>query len=166
MADSKARNHGSDAAEGDAASADDLEPASRAPTEEPGESRSVEVVAAQIVRSERAVFQGPLPPPEVLAGYEATLPGAADRILKLAERQAAHRQALEATVVAGDSRRHLIGLAAGTVVTVSALAPIATLAGVFVYGDRSRRRERERRLEETLAPIPASSEASEDRDDS
>lgn len=144
------------------------------------------LVAAQIVTSQQALFQGPLPPPEILAGYESTLPGAADRILAMAERQAAHRQALEAAVVEGDSRRHLIGLAAGVVVTMSALAlagvlaylghsgfsaltalaPIAALAGVFVYGDRSRRRERELRLEETLAPTPAEPEASEDRNNS
>lgn len=184
MAGNEARNHGSGDSEGDAASADDLEQTSRAPSEETGPSHSVELVAAQIVRSEHALFRGPLPPPEVLAEYETTLPGAADRILAMAERQAAHRQELEATVVAGDSRRQIIGLAAGALVTLSALAlagvlayfghsgvsaltalaPIATLAGVFVYGDRSRRRERERRLEETLAPTPASSEASEDRD--
>ncbi len=100
----------------------------------------------------------------------------------MAERQSRHRQEIETTVVAGDSRRQIIGLIAGTVVTISALAlagvlayfghggvsaltalaPIATLAGVFVYGDRSRRRERERRLEETLAPTPAAREPSKD----
>jgi uncharacterized membrane protein len=30
-------------------------------------------------------FSGPLPPPELLEGYERILPGAADRILKMAE---------------------------------------------------------------------------------
>ncbi len=104
----------------------------------------------------------------------------------MAERQSAHRQELETTVATGDSRRQLYGLLAGTVVTMSALAlagvlaffghsgvsaltalaPIATLAGVFVYGDRSRRQERERRLEETLAPTPADPEATEDRNNS
>ena len=78
------------------------------------------------------------------------------------------------------------GLVAGTVVTLAALAvagllavsghsafsaltaltPIAALAGVFVYGDRSRRQERERRLEETLAPTPADPEEIERQGDS
>lgn len=40
-------------------------------------------------------FAGPLPPPEIFAGYEKVLKGAADRILKMAERQAEHRQSLE-----------------------------------------------------------------------
>ena len=30
-------------------------------------------------------FSGPLPPPELLEGYERILPGAADRILRMAE---------------------------------------------------------------------------------
>lgn len=186
MAGNEARKHGSGVSRGDAASADAIEEqTSPEPGEEIGQSRSVGLVA-QIVKSEHALFQGPLPPPEVLAGYEATLPGAADRILAMAERQSAHRQELETTVATGDSRRQLYGLLAGTVVTMSALAlagvlaffghsgvsaltalaPIATLAGVFVYGDRSRRQERERRLEETLAPTPADPEATEDRNNS
>lgn len=39
-----------------------------------------------------ATYAGPLPPPEAFEKYERILPGAADRILKLAENQAAHRQ--------------------------------------------------------------------------
>ena len=186
MAGNEAQRHGRGASEGDAASADDLEQARSEPIEEAGQSPSVEVIAAQIVRSERALFRGPLPPPEILGGYEQALPGAADRILTMAEEQASHRQALEATVIAGDSRRSMWGLAAGTLVTLAALAvagllavsghsgfsaltaltPIAALAGVFVYGDRSRRRERERRLEETLAPTPADPEEIERQGDS
>jgi len=41
------------------------------------------------------VWQGPLPPPSALKGYEEVLPGAANRIIKMAERQVAHRQKLE-----------------------------------------------------------------------
>jgi len=33
----------------------------------------------------RSSFSGPLPPPQILADYERTMPGAADRIFKLAE---------------------------------------------------------------------------------
>ena len=43
-------------------------------------------------------FQGPIPPPNVLEAYERLVPGAAERILKMAENQAAHRQ-----IVAGNS---------------------------------------------------------------
>lgn len=40
-------------------------------------------------------FEGPIPPPAVLQGYEQILPGAAERILRMAEQQAAHRHSLE-----------------------------------------------------------------------
>ena len=40
-------------------------------------------------------FAGPIPPPDRMEQYEKTLPGSADRILKMAENQSEHRQSLE-----------------------------------------------------------------------
>ena len=40
-------------------------------------------------------FAGPIPPPSMMKQYEGTLPGSADRILKMAENQSEHRQSLE-----------------------------------------------------------------------
>ena len=56
-------------------------------------------------------FQGPIPPPQVIRDYEKVLPGAAERIFALAERQAAHRQRF-------DSR----GQALGFLVAITAVA--------------------------------------------
>lgn len=42
-----------------------------------------------------AAFSGPLPPPSILRGYEDVLPGAADRIISMAEKQSKHRQEME-----------------------------------------------------------------------
>lgn len=39
--------------------------------------------------------QGPLPSPEAFATYEQTVPGAGDRILRLAEEEAQHRRSEE-----------------------------------------------------------------------
>jgi uncharacterized membrane protein len=50
-------------------------------------------------------FSGPLPPPETLARYEQVLPGAADRIFKMAESQSSHRQALEANTIGQQVRQ-------------------------------------------------------------
>ncbi len=44
-------------------------------------------------------FKGPIPPPAVLEAYESLVPGAAQRILKMAENQASHRQEIEKIVV-------------------------------------------------------------------
>lgn len=43
----------------------------------------------------RQEYSGPIPPPEVFRGYEEVLPGSADRILKMAEKQLEHRIAAE-----------------------------------------------------------------------
>lgn len=43
----------------------------------------------------RASYQGPLPPAQEFAAYEKALPGSADRILRMAETQIAHRHAYE-----------------------------------------------------------------------
>lgn len=41
------------------------------------------------------LFSGPLPPPEILAKYENLQTGLAERIIRMAEEQASHRQTLE-----------------------------------------------------------------------
>lgn len=41
------------------------------------------------------MFKGPIPPPHFLQGYEEILPGSADRLIKMAEYQSAHRQEIE-----------------------------------------------------------------------
>ena len=55
--------------------------------------------ALMIMRSE--LYSGPIPPPEALARYEEIQPGAADRILKMAEKQQEHRMALETKAIGG-----------------------------------------------------------------
>ena len=109
-----------------------------------------------------SVFAGPMPPPATLAAYNAIVPDAAERILKMAEAQALHRHQLEATAIRSDARQAILGLCFGLVVTLAMLAvaayiaalgqtiggallggaAVVQLAGVFVYGTRSRRRER------------------------
>lgn len=112
-------------------------------------------------------YEGPLPKPSDLQGYENIIPGAADRILRMAENQAEHRQFLEKTVVRGDSRRAFCGLWVGGFIAFSVLAgavflistghdiagavvgglDIVSLAAVFVYGTVSRRTERTQKAE-------------------
>jgi hypothetical protein len=40
-------------------------------------------------------YSSPLPPPEIIEGYEKVLRGSADRILTLTEKQSEHRRELE-----------------------------------------------------------------------
>jgi len=110
-------------------------------------------------------FRGPLPPPEDLAKYEHTLPGAAERIFGMAESQASHRQSLEKSVVEEGQSRSNKGLWLGFIISLVVLAIGATfvltghdwagvsllsatlvrLAAVFVIGQRGQSRERVRK---------------------
>lgn len=123
----------------------------------------------QLVRQEISVsstFSGPLPPPDILARYNDAVPDGAERIIALAERQAAHRMALESRVVDADIKRSNLGLGAGLLVALAGLSAaflmvdrgnawagavvgsldLAGLVAVFVYGTVSRRSERQQRV--------------------
>lgn len=111
---------------------------------------------------------GPLPPPEVLARYQAIDPSLAERIVRdferrtaIAEAQAAHRQELELRVVNGNVFAQKAGivcaflLAAGTIgggiwlvsrgYAVEGLGSVVTaiagLTAVFLLGRRRQARE-------------------------
>jgi len=56
-----------------------------------GPSQSAELLQVSMVAS----FTGPLPHPALLKGYEEVRPGAAQRIIAMAESQGAHRRQLE-----------------------------------------------------------------------
>jgi len=53
----------------------------------------------KIAYLEAQSFQGPLPPPSLFGQYDQILPGSADRILSLAEKEQAHRQKWESEVL-------------------------------------------------------------------
>jgi uncharacterized membrane protein len=109
----------------------------------------------------------PLPPPEQLLKYNEAVPNGAEHILAMAEKQALHRQSLEAKVIInGDIKRSYWGLAAGFAVTVSALsasswliysghdvagaslfgASLVTIVIAFISGASLRKKERESKL--------------------
>lgn len=104
---------------------------------------------------------GPIPHPEMLREYDMVCPGAAERIIKMAEDQAAHRQYLEKTTVETQAYNSKMGVIfgfvlgmttviAGALVAVfshpwsgffSSISGIAVLAGVFVYGKYANKKE-------------------------
>ena len=47
--------------------------------------------SSRVVRLEAQAWRGPLPPPEQLQQYEVVVPGAGDRILRMAEEEQRHR---------------------------------------------------------------------------
>lgn len=70
----------------------------------PTQSKAAQAVAGALgpqpqqvqLTQQQHIYEGPIPPPEVLRGYEAVQPGAAERILRMAEVEAEQRQRREA----------------------------------------------------------------------
>jgi Predicted membrane protein (DUF2335) len=86
----------------------------------------------RVVEHQQTIYQGPLPQPEDFAAYDRVLPGAADRILKMAEGQATHRQGLERFAVRGDFFKALMG----TVLEYIAFAGAVSGAVFLLFHDK------------------------------
>lgn len=65
------------------------------------------------------MYSGPIPKGDELLKYEQACPGAADRIIAMAERQAEHRQGLELKVVDANIVGERIGSVFALVITLS-----------------------------------------------
>lgn len=76
-----------------------------------------------------SIFAGPLPHPNLLKKYNDCVTDGADRIIKMAERQSAHRQELEKMVVQSNCRGERIGQVCGVI--LAALALIGGIALIF-----------------------------------
>lgn len=104
-------------------------------------------------------FSGPIPHPTILKGYEEVLPGSADRILSMTEKEGEHRRKIETELVKNDNIRSYLGQIAGFTIAIvglggsiylgindkvwaSGIMSAGTLTGlvtVFVTGDKERR---------------------------
>lgn len=112
----------------------------------------------QVVEISQGIFSGPIPPPQVLQGYEDTLPGAAERILHMAEQEQSHRHEFDSDLARSLTRQQergqvfafilgagALGLAAfmvysghpGYAITTT-IAAIGTLAGALLYRRRTK----------------------------
>lgn len=128
-----------------------------------------QLVKAGVVAGRFESFSGPLPPPTVLEKYDQILPGAAERIIKMAERQSEHRRGMEAKNLNSDIINSKLGLAFGFIIAMTGIisgaivivkssevvvggvisfSSLAALVGVFIYGSRERKLERKERREE------------------
>ncbi|MBW4039310.1 MAG: DUF2335 domain-containing protein [Acidobacteria bacterium] len=112
------------------------------------------------IRLERS-FSGPLPPPETLSRYNDVLPGAAERILAMAESQHHHRLTLESDVVNSNVSDQRLGVILGFIIAMTAIsggiylaatgkpasgltsiiAAMGSLVGTFVYGKQKQKKD-------------------------
>ena len=95
-----------------------------------GQSKTIQKTTQQQVEITQA-FSGPLPPPEVLQKYNEISPGAADRIITMAENEAAHRHEIEQLIVRSEAREGRIGQIFALIIGV---VTICTGGLTAVYG--------------------------------
>ena len=128
-------------------------------------------VQKQLLVSRSESYSGPLPPPHVLKGYEEILPGMADRVMTLVEKQSAHRQYIESIAIKSGAQDSKWGIRFAFIISIFAIAcgslliyfgkeiggsvigggALSSLVGVFIYGSRQRRMERESKNKELQA---------------
>ena len=133
---------------------------------DPRIARITAEVTHQVITQVSRFFSGPLPPPEVLTGYNDAFPGAAERIVAMAESQSQHRQTIEKRVVDSNCRNELAGLIVGSILSAIAivggiylaahdkplsgfgviLTDVVALAGIFIYNRQAQIKERADKL--------------------
>lgn len=99
-------------------------------------------------------YRGPLPPPEMLAGYDKVVNGSAERIIKMVEEQSEHRKAMQKRVIYYGTFDSRIGMFLGFFLALviilggfllmyqgkniyglsAIIIAIASLISVFIYG--------------------------------
>ena len=111
------------------------------------------------------MHRGPIPDPMTLKGYDDICPGAADRIIVMAENQAKHRQEMEKTVIKSRSGDSKLGIICGFIIALTTIVsgtfivyngyvwsgailgsvgPVG-IVSAFIYGTNSNRKEREQK---------------------
>lgn len=89
----------------------------------------VKQVVSQVIREIQ--FSGPIPPPNIINEYEKILPGSADRILAMAEKQSKHRQTMEKMMIQAESRDSLLGILFGFLLGIGCV--VAAIVMSIVY---------------------------------
>ena len=85
----------------------------QSPAEMPESSEELEELLVSV--------SGPIPLPSIMRQYEETLPGSADRILKMAENQSEHRQWMEKKRLSFSNREVHLGQVFGFAIGVIAI---------------------------------------------
>ena len=129
--------------------------------------------ALKVQQSYTEISSGPIPPPQVLQQYNNVVSDAAERIIRMAEKQSEHRIDLERKVVDSNINKSYIGMVLATAIALYGLyiakeisingnpwaagiiasLDLGGLIGVAVYNGLIQKKEREKRRE-TSSVIP------------
>lgn len=72
-------------------------------------------------------FAGPIPPPEVIKGYESVIPGSAERLLKMAEEEQRHRFEIDNQLTKGYLSLNVRGQLLGFLIVIVLVVAIVYL---------------------------------------
>jgi uncharacterized membrane protein len=120
-----------------------------------------EHVLESLVAQQSITWNGPLPPPVALAQYNTAFPGCAERIVRQAEEQSQHRQALEQLTIraniASQNRGQWMAFVLALLILIGGFGliffeksvlgtvfigtDIAATVGIFLYGKHDQRRQ-------------------------
>ena len=129
------------------------------PGQTPPQPKTSEILTQFTIAAQQ--LSGPIPPPEMLRKYDELLPGSADRIISMAERQSAHRQKLESDVIGSNIFSERLGMILGFIICLIAISggiyiviqgksaegiaaiivPLAALVAVFIYGKSEQKKD-------------------------
>ena len=127
----------------------------------PDDDRRKKLLTLLSIKSHTSIFSSPIPPPEILKGYNEIIPDGADRILKMVERQSEHRISLENNVIIRQQKQSGAGQIMGFVLSLVLIgasvflginghdvlaatlggATIVALASVFVIGQNKQQKD-------------------------
>jgi len=82
----------------------------------------------QQVVLQHQTWQGPLPPPEQLAQFNQIVPGAAERILAMAEEEGRHTRAVQATALQAAVRSQFLGQGFAFLIAIGGMVAAYLLA--------------------------------------
>lgn len=118
-----------------------------------------QMISQEIVFSQ--MHKGPIPPADEFRKYEEVLPGSADRILTMAEKQSAHRQTMENRAISEGIKSSNRGQIFGFIIAILVIllgfwlmmngkdgygfslmiAELVGLVGLFIYNRISEKKE-------------------------
>lgn len=84
----------------------------------------------QLVAIQGQQYSGPIPPPEILQGFENIVPGSAERILRMAEENGKHQRELESKALDGTYKTIKTGQIFGFIIGIVAL--LSSVVALFL----------------------------------
>ena len=130
-------------------------------------------LAPQLVQQKLEITTGPIPSPHVLQQYNQVVPDAAERIIRMAEKQSDHRIDLERKVVDSNIAKSYLGMVLAATIAlyglyiakeiavngnpwaagIIAALDLAGLISVAIYNGLMQKKQRENR-KETSSSMP------------